>query len=143
MLMKYKYSLEHNLKGYVEFTLRHYLLRQRELDEYKDDMLPSYTSKLDGIGGHGGKTSDITADTAMRRMTDTYIQRAELNCNAVKVALRGIDDIDAKLIGMVYWNGTHTVEGAAQIVHVGKSTAYNRINAILYKIALELGEINI
>ena len=139
----YKYSLTKDLKDYIEFNLRHYCERQRELDEYKTDMMPSYTSKLDGIGGYGGRTTDITADTAVRLTTDIYIKRVESNCKAIQIVLSNIDDTDAALIAMVYWKSTHTVEGAAQIIHIGKSTAYNRINAILYNIALELGEINI
>lgn len=140
--MKCKSTLTRELKGYIEFALRHYCERQRELEQYRADMMPSHTTHIDGIGAMGGKTTDITADTALRLATDTYILRAEMNCRAITCALTGIDDTDQKLIGLVYWKSTHTPEGAAQVANISTSQAYRRLNRILYRIAVEMGDIN-
>ena len=140
--MKYKSTLTTEIKGYIEFALRHYCERQRELEQHRNDMMPSHTIKLDGVGVSGGKISDVTADTALRLVTDTYILRAEMNCRAITKALTGIDSTDEKLIGLVYWRSTHTVAGAAQVANISTAQAYVRINRILYRIAVEMGDIN-
>lgn len=138
-----KYYLKPAIKSYIEYILRIYCKRQKELAQYRTDMMPSYTVKLDGAGSMGGKLADITADTAVRLVTDTYILRAELNCRAVKLALHGIDDTDATLIKLVYFDETHKPDGAANEANISVSQAYERIKKILYRIAVELGEVNI
>ena len=141
--MNYKFNLAPQLKTYVEFELKHYYELQRELDEYRNDRLPPMTVATDGITTSGGKPGDPTADTAIRFVTDIHIKRVETNCRAIERALTGIDDTDTKLIGLVYWRSTHTVQGAACIVNISTSQAYRRLNKILCLIALEMGEINI
>ena len=53
--------------------------------------------------------------------------------------LSALDEVDLKLIELVYWRREYTVEGAAMAIHISKTAAYQRINKVLGAIAYALG----
>ena len=54
-----------------------------------------------------------------------------------------MDELDKKLIDLVYWKQEYTVEGAGMKIGLSRSAAYQRINKILGMIAFELGYVSV
>lgn len=139
---RYKYSLNEKIKGHVEFQLAHYNEIRRDLDREKDAMMPSTVAKYGTGGGHGSEASRTTESIGLRMATSPYIRNLELTAEAIGRVLARLDATDMKLIDLVYWKESYTVEGAAMMAGIGKSAAYARINSILGQIAVELGYVN-
>lgn len=139
-LSKYKFSLNPKIKGYIEWQLEHYPEDKKELEEYKQDLIPSATQSYSQTSGvQSGSTSNPTERDGLKLATNPYILATERNIRAIEIALQKCDGIDLKLIDLVYWKRSHTVEGAGMVAHVSKSAAYYRINSALCAIALEMG----
>ena len=139
---RYKYSLNEKIKGHVEFQLAHYNEIKRDLAQERDSMMPSTVAKYGNGGGHGAGAARTTENIGLQMATSPYIRNLERSAAAIERVLAKRDETDLKLIDMVYWKSTHTVDGAALRVGLGKSAAYSRINDILGQIAIELGYVN-
>jgi len=74
--------------------------------------------------------------------SSAYIRNLEQTVKAIQYVINRLDDIDLRLIELVYFKGTHTVSGAAMIVNLSQSAAYNHVNKVLVAVALELGLVN-
>lgn len=141
---KYKFSLNPRIKGIVEWQLEHYAEDKRQLEEMKRDMIPSPTASYSLTGGvSGGDTNRTTESIAVRISTNPYIMQTERSCTAIERALSRCNETDAKLVDLVYWKQSYTVEGAGMKIGLSKSAAYQRINSILGSIALEIGYVNV
>ena len=66
--------------------------------------------------------------------------RLEVVCSAIRDGISLLPPEDVKLLRIVYIAKSHSVEGAGLIVHLSKSEAYRRINAIIDDIAERIGE---
>lgn len=129
-----------HIRDFVEWQLEHYPESKRQLEQCKDDMIPSVISQYGPrAGGHSDPESRPTEDTAMRIATDTYIRQLEFTVNAIGFVLNKLTEEDTKLISMVYWKERYTVQEAADFLCMHKSTAYRHLNDIFTLIALELG----
>ncbi len=107
-------------------------------------MIPSTTQALSFTAGvDGGSAKRSTEDITMRIISSPYIHRLEITCDAIGRALKNFDEIDMRLIDLVYWRREYTVEGAGMKIGLSRSAAYKRINRILGAIAFELGYISI
>jgi len=154
-MARYKFSLSPHVRRMAEWDLEHYYENKKSLEQYKADILPSFTqrysrdtgkTKTQGVNPSFIKTGEIskpTEDSGIKLATSQYILHVEQCIKAVEKALEHCDDTDIKLIDLVYWKQTYTISGAAQKVSLTKSPAYTRINGILCFIALELGYVNI
>ena len=140
---RYKYSLNEKIKGHVEFQLAHYNEIKRDLAREKDVMMPSTVAKYGNGGGRGADAARTTENIGLRMATSPYIRNLEQTAEAIGRVLSTLDTTDMKLIDMVYWKSSYTVEGAAMIAGIGKTAAYARINDILGRIAMELGYVNV
>lgn len=139
---KYKSSISPRVRGMVEWQLEHYREYKDEIQQYWADMIPSATPKYtDGKGG--GEVSRNAENTALRIASSPYLMQIERSCKAIEYVLKNTDDIDRKLVELVYWKQAYTVAGAAQILHISRSAAYRRKDRILYNIAAELGYVPI
>ena len=137
---KCRYWLAPKIKGYVEWQLQHYHEDKRQLEKIKNDMMPSAMTSYSLTAGCGcSEIGRPTEKAALEMATNTYILTIERSINAVEAVLGRCDEIDAKLIELVYWRRTYTVRGAADKTNLSFSGAYKRINRILYDIAYELG----
>ena len=81
------------------------------------------TANISGMPG-GGKRTDKTADAALRTLPE--INRRELE--AVRAAVNETKTQDSgnlrlELVKLYYWKRSHTLFGAAEDVHVSRSTA--------------------
>ena len=138
--MRYKFSIPNEVKGLIEWKLEHYKEMKEELEQYKHNMIPSPTPSysLTGGGGIGGE-SRPNENIALKMVTDVYIRETERTVKAIERVMLLIPEDDKRLIDLVYWKQTYTVEGASMILNMSKSTAYYHLNIILTKIAAELG----
>ena len=81
------------------------------------------TANISGMPG-GGKRTDKTADAALRMLPE--VNRRELE--AVRAAVNETKTQDSgnlrlELVKLYYWKRSHTLFGAAEDVHVSRSTA--------------------
>lgn len=81
------------------------------------------TANISGMPG-GGKRTDKTADAALRTLPE--VNRRELE--AVRAAVNETKTQDngnlrLELVKLYYWKRSHTLFGAAEDVHVSRSTA--------------------
>lgn len=141
MVKRYKSSISPRIKGIVEWQLEHYWQDKQNIEQYWSDSTPSPTPMYTDSTG-GGEAERKTESTALRIASTPYIQQTERSCKAIENVLNSVDAIDKKLIRLVYWQQTHTVEGAAQVLHMSQASAYRHINGILCAIALEMGYIS-
>jgi RinA family phage transcriptional activator len=143
LLSRYKYSLTPKIKGYVEWILEHYKEDKKQLEDYKNSLMPSVTQGYSLSGGVQTGVSNPTEDTAIKLVTNPYILSTERNIRAIERVLEKCDETDLKLIDLVYWRRTYTVVGAGKSVGLGQNGVYKRINKILTRIAVEIGIVNI
>lgn len=138
--MRYKFDLSPAIKSTVEWQLQYYREDLRQLETYKQDLIPSGVQGYSPTSGvHGGEVTRKTEDIAFRLISSPYIRRLEITCEAIGRVLSKLDEVDLKLIELVYWRREYTVEGAAMKIHISKTAAYQRINKILGAIAYALG----
>lgn len=138
--MRYKFDLSPAIKSTVEWQLQYYREDLRQLETYKRDLIPSGVQGYSPTAGvNGGEMTRKTEDIAFRLISSPYIRRLEITCEAIGRVLSKLDEVDLKLIELVYWRHEYTVEGAAMKIHISKTAAYQRINKILGAIAYALG----
>ena len=140
---KYKFSLKPEIKNYIEFELAHYRENKKELENYKNSLIPSNTPNYDSVAVCGGQTSNPTENAAIKLASSPYILATEKTISAIDRVLARLDDADKQLINLVYWKQSHTAEGAGMIIGYSRRTVYRHIDRILTAIALELGIINL
>lgn len=142
-MKKSKAILSPALRSFVEWQLEHYHETRRTLKEYERDILPSNTPGYSlSASGHSGE-SRPTEDISFKLLSDLYIQQSIRTVNAIERVLKKLDGEETKLISLVYWQGSHSVSGAALSLHISNATAYRKVNAILGEIARELGYVSI
>jgi len=138
-----RFSLNPKIKGYIEWQLEHYHEDKKQLEQYKQDLIPSTTSNYSLTAGcSSGTTSNPTEKTAIKLLTNTYILSTEKTIKIIDKVLNNCDETDKQLIDLVYWRRSYTVMGAGIKTHLSQRAAYKRINKVLAKIALEMGIIN-
>lgn len=140
---KYKFALTHKVRGYIEWQLEHYHEDKKQLEEYKMEMMPNCTTSYNLAQPSNRNNSDITAKTALNLATSPYIMATERSLRAIEKVLSRCDETDKRLIELIYWKKSHTMEGAGICVNLTKTPCYERINKILYALALEMGVISL
>lgn len=142
--MRYKFDLSPSIKTTVEWQLQYYPEDCRQLERMKKDMIPSAVqSNSPTAGVSGGSVKRTTEDVTLKIIGSPYIRRLEITCDAIGRALKAFDEIDVRLIELVYWKREYTVEGAGIKIGLSRSAAYQRINKILGVIAYELGYVSV
>lgn len=141
--MRYKFTIPKEIKSTVEWQLRYYREDKRQLKEIKRDMIPSGVQGYSLTAGvDGGESSRTTEDIAMRMVSAPYIIRLEQTVAAIDRALERLDDLDKRIIELVYWRNEYTPEGAGLIIGLSRAAVYLRLNKILGSIAYELGYVS-
>jgi RinA family phage transcriptional activator len=143
-LSKYKFDLTPKVKGFVEWQLEHYHEDRQQLEQYKNDMIPSATASYSWTGGiQSGSTSKPTEKIGIKIATNPYILTTERSIQAIDRVIGQLDDTDRQLIDLVYWKKSYTVEGAAFKLNYSARTGYRHVNNVLCLLALEMGLVNI
>ena len=122
---------------YVKGMIRRYpelCARQEELRRTK--MSPNLT----GMPSAHGQTSDPVADAALRELPE--INRREME--AVRQAIAETLTLDTgqerlQVIRCVFWDKTHTLEGAAMKLHISYVTARRWHGEFIKKVAYFFG----
>jgi RinA family phage transcriptional activator len=142
--MKYSFALERRVREFVEWQLEHYHEDKKQLEQYKNDMIPSAVTHLSLTAGTShGSVSMPTEQTALRIATSPYIMETEKCIKAVESVINGCDAINVKLIELIYWQKAYTVVGAGLKVGLSQAQAYRHVNNILCRVALEMGYVSI
>lgn len=137
-------ALPPDIKRFIEYKLSHLTETERQLNEYKNLLMPSSTPAYSATGGGGAGESRPTEGLAIKIVSDAWVVDTERTRRIIRSILDALDKTDRSLIQLVYINREKlTKEGAALKCHISKSSAYERINAVLYAIAFELGYVNI
>lgn len=126
--------------GYVKGMIRRYpelCARQEELRK------TSLSPDLSGMPHGRGKISDPVADAALRELPE--INRREME--AVQKAIQETQKLDTgkerlRMIRLVFWDRTHTLEGAAQKCNTSYVTARRWHGEFIKTVANAFGLIN-
>lgn len=141
-MSRYKFSLNLKIKSYVIWCLQHYREDKKQLEEYKQDLMPATTQNYSADVVQSSNISNTTELMGIKLATNQYIITTERNIVAVERVLERCDAEDKQLIELVYWRQLYTIKGAAIKMNMHHATAYRKINNILCWMALEMGIIN-
>lgn len=142
-MAKYKYTINTEVRDFVEYQLSYYPENRKLLERLKAEMIPSAIPKYGPQTGGFNPEQRPTEDTAVKMASDIYIFQLELTVNAIASVLEKLGEEDLELIRLKYWSGELTPEGIAIKLNLGRTTVYERLNNILVEIARRLGYINL
>lgn len=131
--------LDRYVRVYVEGVLYAYQDDRRQLRAYRESLLPSPVPNYGGAGGAGSGESRPAEELGVRLADDRYIREKLRTLDAVERVLDRLPRADRRLVQLVYFKRSHTVTGAAVIVNMGKTMAYDHLNAVLWAVAEALG----
>lgn len=138
--MRYKFNLKPDIKATVEWQLSSYRENKRQLNKVMRDLIPSTVQGYSLTAGvDGGNAKRTTEEVTMKVISSPYIKRLEIEVEAIERALTRFDDLDIRLIELIYWRREYTAEGAGMITGLQKSAVYQRLNKILGVVAFEMG----
>ena len=138
-----KSILQPRVRDFVAWQLEHYQTNRAQLESIKRDLIPSPTPNYGGSEGRSTEAHRTTEDIMVQISSSAYVRNLEQTVKAIQYVIDRLDDTDLRLIELVYFRGSHTVDGAAMIVNLSSRTAYRHINNVLTAVALELGLINV
>lgn len=120
--------MDKKIKNFVTWQLEHYPQNKKELKKQRERMEEIRAA----MGGTGKAVPPSPGE-------ERYLRELEKSVNAVAYVVERLNGEDRALIELVYWRGSHSVEGAARQLHFSKSSAYRHINGILTDLAREFG----
>lgn len=140
-MSKYKFDIAKSVRDSVEWELRYYRENRRQLDEIKNDLIPSPVQQMSLTKVANKSASRQTENIVLRNISSPYLRRIEWVCEAIERALRRFDEIDMKIVELYYWRNEYTLEGAGYKIGLSKSATYHHANNIIGAIAFEMGYI--
>ena len=122
--------------GYVRACIRAYPdLKSRAMDLHQTPTTPRYG----GSGGSGGP-SDPVATAALRQLPRQEQRELEAVEAAIQeTAMLPDGEIRLSIVELVFWRQSHTLQGAANQVHLSYRSAQRRQNAFIWVVAEKLG----
>ena len=138
-MRKDKRRLSGEVKTFVKWHLEHYPANLRELKDRRACLTELRALDPWGMGAAG--MGRPTEGAAVKLSTDRYIRELERSVQAVDYVVGRLNPTDRALIDMVYWRGSHTVEGAAMKLNISTSAAYRHLNGVMTQLAIEMGYI--
>lgn len=123
--------------GYVKGMIRRYPeLCQREAALHATAMSPDLSGMPHGSGGR----SDPVADAALRELPEVNRREMEAVRRAVQQTRAMPDGEDRiAMVRMVFWNRTHTLDGAAMHLHLCQRTIWQWHGEFVRLVAKEFG----
>lgn len=123
--------------SYVKGMIRKFPERAERLQEMKD---PSAEIDLSGMPKGAGKIGRPTEQLALAQLPP--VEQKEFD--AVREALRETlklsnGDLRVKLVALVFWRQTHTVQGAALRLYVSEKTAKRWHRSFILLVAQKFG----
>lgn len=143
-MSKYKFTLTAEKRNRIEADIRDYPEDKKQLEEIKNDMIPSQISQYGPREG-GGFDSEKrpTEDITLRIISAPYIRFLSWKVEAIGSVINNLNDIDREILNLMYWQRGLTPEGIAMKLMMDKTTVYYRLNNVLVEIARKLGYINL
>ena len=126
--------------GYVKSVIRSYPNLKEQYDELH---MPQITPVYKRIGSRGSGVSDPTALAAIRELP----RQEQREYVAVRQAIeetkqRSGGKLRLRVIDMVLFNRSHTLQGAALEIHISRRTARRYHTEFIYLVAYYLGFID-
>lgn len=126
-----------NWRPYVINVLRDYYAYRKIDREAHSQRVTAQYNKGRGGGGASRTTEQAALRSGLTRQQERELEAVE---RAVKNTRRGPDGkLRLKVVEMVYFRDTHTIEGAAQQVHVSYSTAWRWVDYFVRTVGKNLG----
>lgn len=126
-----------NWRPYVINVLRDYPAYKRITADAKSQKVTAQYNKGRGGGGASRTTENAAMRTGLSRQQERELEAVE---KAIKTTRRGPDGkIRMKVVELVYFRNTHTIEGAAQKVHVSYNTAWKWTDSFIRRVGDNLG----
>ena len=126
-----------NWRPYVINVLRDYLSYKRIDREAHSQKITAQYNKGRGGGGVGRNTEIAALRSGLNRQQQKELDAVE---KAIRATRRGPDGkIRLKVVELVYFRDTHTIEGAAQQVHVCYNTAWLWTDKFIRMVGKNLG----
>ena len=132
-------KLDRYVRVYVEGVLSNYSADRKALRDCRAELLPSAVARYGGTGGGGSGESRPVETLGIRMADDRFLREKQRTVEAVERVLGRCSRPDRRIVQLVYIKRTHTVGGAALTVNMGKTMAYDHLNAVLWALAAELG----
>lgn len=122
--------------GYVKAVIRAYPEHRSELNSIREQsIVPAY-----GAAGGGGAASRTVECVALRELPEDEMREYEAVEQAMQDAMRFPNGAERlKLIEMVFFNRTHTLQGAAMVLFISYGTAKRWHNRFIENTAEHLG----
>ena len=123
--------------SYAKYMARNYPILCRELEEKQSiSTTANYSAGPRGSGEARG-----TEAAAMRQLSPVKMREYEAVLKAVEAAgsVPGNGHLRMKLVEMVYFKRTHTLEGVCQVLHISYGTAKNYNHDFLCCVAKNFG----
>ena len=126
-----------NWRPYVINVLRDYPVYRRIDKESHSQKITAQYNKGRGGSGVSRTTEQAALRTGLSRQQQKELEAVE---KALKTTRRGPDGkIRIKVVELVYFRDTHTIEGAAQQAHVCYNTAWKWTDAFVRLVGKNLG----
>lgn len=121
--------------GYVKWCIRDYPAKCRELAELRRQSFGAG----DGLP-RGSEARRSTEDIALRGFAGQK-EREHRGVDEAVRETRALPDGEAilRLVELVFWRGTHTLQGAAMACHTSEATARRWHNAFIRRVARHMG----
>lgn len=118
--------------GYIKAVIRAYPEHKRNLADIKEqNIIANYS----GYSGHSGASKPIEA-LALRQLPKNEQKEFDAVDNALEVTAKMPDGADRiKLLNMVFWAQTHTLQGAADCLYISYGTAKRWHNRFIVLVA--------
>ena len=118
--------------GYVKGMIRRYPLLAAEREALQaPNLTASYTGQP-----HGGGISNPTADGAIKTLTGCKEREYQAVADAIRTTMKDRDGKDRiRLIELVFWTRSHTLQGAADSIPVSYMTARRWHSEFIQRVA--------
>ena len=123
--------------GYVKAMIRRYPALKKEYDSLHT---PSLAVNLTGMPSGHGLPSNPVEQTVLRDLPPTKQKEFEAVQEAIKATLRMYGGAERlKLIDLVFWQRSHTIDGAAMAINISERTARRWHTTFIYLTAEKYG----
>ena len=108
--------------GYIKSVIRSYPELKKQYDELHRQNITASISGMPGVGGVSRGTENI-ALKELPKTKQAELEAVELAIQATKRMKTGKDRI--RMVELVFWKQSHTLQGAAMAIPVSYDTAIN------------------
>lgn len=124
--------------GYIKAVIRDYPVHLHDLNNLRQQAItPNYGRSE----GHGYEVPRTTEQLALRCLPETEQKELDSVELAIEYTKQTFADADLrlKLVKLVFFTKSHTLQGAADEIHVSYRTAFRWHNAFIRQVAQEFG----